>query len=69
MQFYGRIDVGQLMTRATADPQMVQAVIQNMLSELDKVSQSFDSIEENLERFADSSSDAAASSAAVAGAA
>ena len=34
MQFYGRIDVGQLMTRATADPQMVQAVIQNMLSEL-----------------------------------
>ncbi len=34
MQFHGRIDVGQLMMRATADPQMVQAVIQNMLSEL-----------------------------------
>ena len=34
MQFYGRIDVGQLMTRATSDPMMVQAVIQNMLSEL-----------------------------------
>ncbi len=34
MQFHGRIDVGQLMTRATSDPQMVQAVIQNMLSEL-----------------------------------
>ena len=34
MQFHGRIDVGQLMTRATGDPQMVQAVIQNMLSEL-----------------------------------
>jgi len=34
MQFHGRIDVGQLMIRATADPQMVQAVIQNLLSEL-----------------------------------
>ena len=34
MQFHRRIDVGQLMTRATGDPQMVQAVIQNMLSEL-----------------------------------
>ena len=34
MEFHGRIDVGQLMTRATSDPQMVQAVIQNMLSEL-----------------------------------
>ena len=34
MEFHGRIDVGQLMTRATVDPQMVQAVIQNMLSEL-----------------------------------
>jgi len=34
MQFHGRIDVGQLMTRATSDPQMVQAVIQNMLAEL-----------------------------------
>ena len=34
LQFHGRIDVGQLMTRATVDPQMVQAVIQNMLAEL-----------------------------------
>ena len=34
MQFYGRIDVGQLMTRAAGDPQMVQAVIQSMLAEL-----------------------------------
>ena len=34
LQFHGRIDVGQLMTRATGDPQMVQAVIQSMLSEL-----------------------------------
>ena len=34
MQFHGRIDVGQLMTRATGDPQMVQAVIQSMLAEL-----------------------------------
>ncbi len=34
MQFHGRIDVGQLMTRATNDPQMVQAVIQTMLAEL-----------------------------------
>ncbi len=34
MQFHGRIDVGQLMTRATSDPMMVQAVIQNMLAEL-----------------------------------
>ena len=34
MQFHGRVDVGQLMTRATGDPQMVQAVIQNMLAEL-----------------------------------
>ena len=34
LQFHGRIDVGQLLTRATADPQVVQAVIQNMLSEL-----------------------------------
>ena len=34
MQFHGRIDVGQLMARATGDPQMVQAVIQNMLAEL-----------------------------------
>ena len=34
LQLHGRIDVGQLMTRATVDPQMVQAVIQNMLAEL-----------------------------------
>ncbi|MBO5751129.1 MAG: ABC transporter ATP-binding protein [Kiritimatiellae bacterium] len=34
LQFHGRIDVGQLMTRATGDPQIVQAVIQNMFSEL-----------------------------------
>ncbi len=34
MQFHGRIDVGQLMTRATSDPQMVQAVIQTQLAEL-----------------------------------
>ena len=34
LQFHGRIDVGQLMTRATVDPQTVQAVIQNMLAEL-----------------------------------
>jgi len=34
MQFHGRIDVGQLMTRATGDPMMVQAVVQNMLAEL-----------------------------------
>ena len=34
VQFHGRIDVGQLMTRATGDPQMVQAVIQGMLAEL-----------------------------------
>ena len=34
LQFHGRIDVGQLMTRATVDPQMVQAVIQNMLAEI-----------------------------------
>ena len=34
LEFHGRIDVGQLMTRATGDPQIVQAVIQNMFSEL-----------------------------------
>ena len=34
MQFHGRIDVGQLMTRATSDPMMVQAVVQSMLAEL-----------------------------------
>lgn len=34
MQFHGRIDVGQLMSRATGDPQIVQSIIQTMLSEL-----------------------------------
>ena len=34
MQFHGRIDVGQLMTRATGDPQIVQSIIQTVLTEL-----------------------------------
>lgn len=34
MQFHGRIDVGQLMTRATGDPATVQMIIQTMLMEL-----------------------------------
>ena len=34
MQFHGRIDVGQLMSRATGDPAVVQTIIQTMLSEL-----------------------------------
>ena len=34
VQFHGRIDVGQLMSRATGDPQVVQTIIQTMLSEL-----------------------------------
>jgi len=34
MQFHGRIDVGQLMSRATGDPQVMQMLIQSMLSEL-----------------------------------
>lgn len=34
VQFHGRIDVGQLMSRATGDPQIVQSIIQTMLSEL-----------------------------------
>jgi len=34
MQFHGRIDVGKLMSRATGDPQIVQSIIQTMLSEL-----------------------------------
>ena len=34
MQFYGKIDVGQLMTRATTDPQQTQIVIQVVLQEL-----------------------------------
>ncbi len=34
MQFHGRIDVGQIMTRATTDPQQAQVVIQVALQEL-----------------------------------
>ncbi len=34
MQFHGRIDVGQLMTRCTGDPHQVQTIIQMMLQEL-----------------------------------
>ncbi len=34
MQFFGRIDVGQLMTRATTDPQQVQQIVQQVLQEL-----------------------------------
>lgn len=34
MQFHGRIDVGQLMTRCTTDPQQTQMVIQVVLQEL-----------------------------------
>ena len=34
LEFHGRIDVGQLMARATNDPHMVQAIIQGMLAEL-----------------------------------
>ena len=34
MQFHGRIDVGQLMTRATADPVVVQMIVQSIFSEL-----------------------------------
>ena len=34
LQFHGRIDVGQLMSRATADPQKVQDIIQGMMAEL-----------------------------------
>ena len=34
MQFHGRIDVGQLMARCTADPQQVQHIIQVVLQEL-----------------------------------
>ncbi len=34
MQFFGRIDVGQLMTRATTDPQQVQSIVQHVLQEL-----------------------------------
>ncbi len=34
MQFFGRIDVGQLMSRSTTDPQQVQLIIRNVLQEL-----------------------------------
>lgn len=34
MQFHGRIDVGQIMTRSTTDPQQVQTVLQVVLQEL-----------------------------------
>ena len=34
LQFHGRIDVGQLMSRATSDPQVMQNLIQSMLAEL-----------------------------------
>ena len=34
MQFFGRIDVGQLMSRTTSDPFMVQGIVQNILSQL-----------------------------------
>ena len=34
MQFHGRIDVGQLMSRATSDPNSVQQIIQGMLAEV-----------------------------------
>ena len=34
LQFHGRIDVGQLMSRATSDPQIMQNLIHTMLAEL-----------------------------------
>ena len=34
MQFHGRIDIGQLMSRATGDPQIVQLIVQSMFAEL-----------------------------------
>jgi subfamily B ATP-binding cassette protein MsbA len=34
MQFFGRIDVGQLMSRCATDPHQVQIIIQHILSEL-----------------------------------
>ena len=34
MQFHGRIDVGQLMSRASSDPSLVQHIIQNVLQEV-----------------------------------
>ncbi len=34
MQFFGRIDVGQLMSRCTNDPQQVKMIVQHILQEL-----------------------------------
>ena len=34
LQFHGRVDVGQLMSRATGDPQVMQTLIQTMLAEM-----------------------------------
>ena len=34
LEFHGRIDVGQLMTRATGDPSVIQEIIKGMMSEL-----------------------------------
>ena len=34
MQFHGRIDIGQLMSRATGDPQTVQLIVQSAFAEL-----------------------------------
>ena len=34
MQFHGRVDVGQLMSRCTSDPQQVRMIIQTVLQEL-----------------------------------
>ena len=34
MQFHGRIDVGQLMSRATSDPRLIQHIIQQVLQEV-----------------------------------
>ena len=34
MQFHGRIDVGQLMSRASSDPRLVQNIIQQVLQEV-----------------------------------
>jgi len=34
MQFFGRIDVGQIMTRITADPQQIQTIMTTILTEV-----------------------------------
>ena len=34
LEFHGRIDVGQLMSRATGDPQVMQSIIHTMLAEV-----------------------------------